>query len=128
MFFHFFAFYLTFLFCTPICIEFANNLFFLLQFERQKKLEREHKKKQEAQTLEETKEQIVQLEQKLSNHKQEKHKLFQTLKKVLYEDETRRNRSEAPHPNLYLQPNVRNAPSMLRMGHTTQLLIQQAKL
>merc|ERR1712088_743328 len=68
------------------------------EFERQKKLEREHKKKQEAQSLEETKEQIAQLEQKLTNYKKEKHELFHTLKKVLYEDDTRRRSKEAPHP------------------------------
>ena len=37
-----------------------ENVYFTLQFERQKK-EREHKKKQEALTLEETKEQIAQV-------------------------------------------------------------------
>ena len=44
------------------------------QFERQKK-EREIKKKQEALTLEETKEQIAQLETKLADHKEEKHQV-----------------------------------------------------
>jgi len=99
------------------------------EFERQKKVERELKKKQEAMTLEETKEQITQLETKLSNFKQEKHELFHKLKIVLYQDETRRKREdEAAHhnANLYLQPNARNVPGMsMRMGHT-QLLIQQA--
>ena len=80
-------------------------------------------------TLEETKEQISQLETKLSNFKQEKHELFHKLKIVLYQDETRRKREdEAAHhnANLYLQPNARNVPGMsMRMGHT-QLLIQQA--
>jgi hypothetical protein len=44
------------------------------QFERQKK-EREIKKKQEALTLEETKEQIAQLEAQLNQHKEEKHQV-----------------------------------------------------
>ena len=104
-------------------------MIFFFQFERQKKVERELKKKQEAMTLEETKEQITQLETKLSNFKQEKHELFHKLKIVLYQDETRRKREdEAAHhnANLYLQPNARNVPGMsMRMGHT-QLLIQQA--
>ncbi len=96
------------------------------QFERQKKLEREHKKKQEALTLEETKEQIVQLEQKLGNYKTEKHELFHTLKKVLYEDETRRRSKEVPHvphPTLYMQPTVR--PGVYLQHKHPQLLVQQ---
>ena len=56
------------------------NIFFL-QFERQK-MEREHKKKQEALTLEETKQQIQNFETKLTQLKEEKHQLFNTLKKV----------------------------------------------
>ena len=95
------------------------------QYERQKKMEREHKKKQEALSREETKDEIVKLEQKLANYKTEKHELFYSLKKVLYEDDTRRRAKEAPHPNLYLQPTARNAPGMYKMGHT-QLLIQPA--
>ena len=55
------------------------NTFF--QFERQK-MEREHKKKQEALTLEETKQQIQNFETKLTQLKEEKHQLFNTLKKV----------------------------------------------
>ena len=80
------------------------------QYERQKKLEREHKKKQEALTLEGTKDQIAQLEQKLNSYKSEKHELFHTLKKVLYEDDTRKRLKEAPHtphPTLYLQVGLR---------------------
>ena len=88
-------------------------------------MEREHKKKQEALSREETKDEIVKLEQKLANYKTEKHELFYSLKKVLYEDDTRRRAKEAPHPNLYLQPTARNAPGMYKMGHT-QLLIQPA--
>ena len=52
-----------------------------LQFERQK-LAREHKKKQDASTLEDIKEQIQQLESKLDELKREKHELFSTLKRV----------------------------------------------
>jgi len=63
------------------------------EYERQKK-EREHRKKQEATSLEETKEQIVDLEKKLTNLKDEKHMLFLTLKKVLNEDDSRRRRDD----------------------------------
>ena len=59
----------------------VSNICF--QFERQK-MEREHKKKQEALTLEETKQQIQNFETKLTQLKEEKHQLFNTLKKVWY--------------------------------------------
>ena len=99
----------------------------LFQFERQKKLEREHKRKQEASSLEETKEQIAQLEEKLSSHKTEKHELFHALKKVLYEDDTTRKRTKeaaVPYTNIYLQPTVRPAPgSLYSMKSHPQLLI-----
>ena len=49
-------------------------------------MEREHKKKQEALTLEDTKEQISNLETKLTQLKEEKHQLFHTLKKVQYKN------------------------------------------
>ena len=52
-----------------------------LQEERIKR-EREHKKKQEALTIEETKEEIANIEAKLQQLKEEKHQLFHTLKKV----------------------------------------------
>ena len=45
-------------------------------------MEREHKKKQEALTLEETKQQIQNFETKLTQLKEEKHQLFNVLKKV----------------------------------------------
>lgn len=57
--------------------------------ERQRK-EREAQEKQDVMTLSENREQIVQLEQKLAQLKDEKHQLFLQLKKVLNEDENRR--------------------------------------
>ncbi len=54
--------------------------------------ERESKKKQEALTLEETKAEIANAEAKLAQLKEEKHQLFHTLKKVLYEDDRRRTK------------------------------------
>lgn len=57
--------------------------------ERQRK-ERELQEKQDVMTLSENREQITQLEQKLSQLKEEKHQLFLQLKKVLNEDESRR--------------------------------------
>lgn len=52
--------------------------------------EQEMKRKQDAMTLEEIKEQLAQLEQKHSCLKEEKHQLFLQLKKVLHEDDNRR--------------------------------------
>ncbi|XP_040567707.1 uncharacterized protein [Lepeophtheirus salmonis] len=83
------------------------------EFERQKK-ERERKKKQEKLSLEDTKEQIAQLEARLAKFKEEKHQLFHTLKKVLLEDQSRRRKPE-PHPShVYLQPTVRQSPLFMK--------------
>ena len=68
--------------------------------------ERERKKKQEALTLEETKEEIANAEAKLAQLKEEKHQLFHTLKRVLYEDDQRKSKETAA-PQIYLQPTSR---------------------
>ncbi|XP_050739710.1 G protein pathway suppressor 2-like isoform X2 [Eriocheir sinensis] len=52
--------------------------------------ERETRKKQHAMTLEETREKITQMEQDLNDLKKQKHQLFQELKVVLNEDDTRK--------------------------------------
>lgn len=52
--------------------------------------EREAKQRQNVMTLGETREQISQLEAKLTKLKEEKHQLFLQLKKVLNEDDNRR--------------------------------------
>eukprot|EP00093_Oithona_nana_P009063 09063.XXX_544202_543724_1 [CDS] Oithona nana genome sequencing. len=95
------------------------------EYERQKKFEREQKKKQEALTLEETKEQIANLEHKLNQYKTEKHELFHTLKKVLHDDETRRRAKEAPHPNIYMQPAVRPQGGIYMKPHPQLLITSQ---
>ena len=61
----------------------------------------------------------------MNSYKSDKHELFHTLKKVLHDDETRRRAKEAPHPSLYLQPNVRPLGGLYMKPHS-QLLIQQA--
>ena len=112
------------------------------------KKEREKKKKQEALTIEETKEEIAITETKLAQLKEEKHQLFSTLKKVslnnlflnkviistnllykqvLYEDD-RRSRKEVSHPQVYLQPTVRGGPSSahyMKPNHPHLLMPQQ---
>lgn len=52
--------------------------------------ERERQQKQDVMTLGETREQISNLENELSQLKEEKHQLFLQLKKVLNEDDRRR--------------------------------------
>jgi len=61
----------------------------------------------------------------LTNFKKDKHELFHTLKKVLYEDDTRRRSKEAPHPpqpTMYMQSTVRPHGSVY-MKPNPQLLI-----
>lgn len=64
--------------------------------ERQRK-ERELQQKQDVMTLEENREQIAKLEQTLAQLKDEKHKLFLQLKKVLNEDDNRRRQLIRQH-------------------------------
>ncbi|KAK3882691.1 hypothetical protein Pcinc_012941 [Petrolisthes cinctipes] len=52
--------------------------------------ERENRKKQQAMTLEETREKLTQMEHELTDLKNQKHQLFQDLKVVLNEDATRK--------------------------------------
>ncbi|CAH0550504.1 unnamed protein product [Brassicogethes aeneus] len=94
--------------------------------ERQRK-EREAREQQDVMTLGETREQISQLEAKLTQLKEEKHQLFLQLKKVLNEDDNRRRQlvkendmnltalqtmpSALVHQQLYISPSVpRGAP------------------
>ncbi|CAG4941464.1 unnamed protein product [Parnassius apollo] len=56
--------------------------------------EREARERQDVMTLEETKEQIDQLEQKLKQLEKEKQQLFMQLKKVLNEDEIRKRQQQ----------------------------------
>lgn len=88
--------------------------------------EREAREQQDVMTLGETREQITQLESKLTQLKEEKHQLFLQLKKVLNEDDNRRRQlfkdqnemmtiqtipSGLMHQQLYISPNVaRSAP------------------
>ena len=80
------------------------------EHERQKQLEKEQKKEQEARCLEDTKTQIVQLENNLKSLKKEKDKLFNQLKKVLNEEEIRRQSKkeyQTPQPTMYMQSTTR---------------------
>lgn len=63
--------------------------------------EREAREQQDVMTLGETREQITQLEAKLTQLKEEKHQLFLQLKKVLNEDDNRRR--QLVKENTYVQ-------------------------
>jgi hypothetical protein len=92
------------------------------------KKEREHKKKQEALTIEETKAEIANTEAKLVQLKEEKHQLFQRLKDVLYEDDVRMNKrrsKEVSHPHMYLQTAMRSNPNA-HMKPPSHLLMTQS--
>lgn len=80
------------------------------EFKRLKR-EREHREKQEASSLEETKEQIVELEKTLNSLKEDKHILFIELKSVLNEADSRRRK----------ETDVQHQPSVLPLsGHVQQ--------
>uniref|UniRef100_G3S905 G protein pathway suppressor 2 n=1 Tax=Gorilla gorilla gorilla TaxID=9595 RepID=G3S905_GORGO len=66
--------------------------------EQKMKEEQERRKKKEMEermSLEETKEQILKLQEKLLALQEEKHQLFLQLKKVLHEEETRRRKEQS---------------------------------
>lgn len=71
------------------------------EVERQRR-EREDQQKEQEMTLEETKEQVAQSEQRLSQLKEDKHQLFLQLKKVLNEDDTRRKIKESNFNDMVL--------------------------
>lgn len=61
--------------------------------------ERENRKKQQAMTLEETREKLSQMEHELTDLKNQKHQLFQDLKVVLNEDATRKRAQQMQQQN-----------------------------
>ncbi|KAH0626082.1 hypothetical protein JD844_000820 [Phrynosoma platyrhinos] len=66
--------------------------------EQKMKEEQERRRKKEMEermSLEETKEQILKLQEKLQNLQEEKHQLFLQLKKVLHEEEKRRRKEQS---------------------------------
>ncbi|KAI0216163.1 hypothetical protein LSAT2_031801 [Lamellibrachia satsuma] len=83
--------------------------------ERQKK-EKELRRKKEVEaslTLEQTKDQISQLQQKMESLKQEKHELFSQLKKVLHqEDESRKRAQMKDHSELLAMPQQYHTPDI----------------
>jgi len=87
------------------------------EYERLKK-EKEKKKMLEATSLDETKKQITQLEEKLTALKEEKHQLFLTLKKVLNEDENRKRKEISEHNSMYGA--AHGAPVFPLTGHVAQ--------
>ncbi|XP_014247216.1 G protein pathway suppressor 2 isoform X2 [Cimex lectularius] len=92
------------------------------EVERQRK-ERELQQKQDVMTLEENREQIAQLEQTLNQLKDEKHQLFLQLKKVLNEDE-RRRQQETSNEVVDMYGGLYTGVSPMP-GQLSQLVIQQ---
>lgn len=79
--------------------------------EKRLKREQEAKRKQDAMTLDQLKEQLSQLEKTLENLRNEKHSLFAQLKqnmRVLNEDDTRRKQKEGEMNAARLQQNEQN--------------------
>ncbi|XP_049702777.1 mediator of RNA polymerase II transcription subunit 15 isoform X2 [Helicoverpa armigera] len=76
--------------------------------------EREARERQDVMTLEETKEQIEQLEQKLKQLEKEKQQLFMQLKKVLNEDEIRKRQQQK-------ETNEMQSMKMQTMGGNIQI-------
>ncbi|XP_035219150.1 G protein pathway suppressor 2-like isoform X1 [Stegodyphus dumicola] len=70
--------------------------------------EQEMKRKQNAMTLEEIREQLAQLEKKLQELRVEKHEMFLCLKRVLNEDDKRRNEEdkEPRYENYFIQQDI----------------------
>nr|KAG5699789.1 hypothetical protein BaRGS_013509 [Batillaria attramentaria] len=66
----------------------------LIERIRKEREQRKKKEEEEALTLEQTKEQLAQLERKLEQLRQEKHQLFLQLKKVLNQEEETRRRAQ----------------------------------
>ncbi|XP_014668993.1 PREDICTED: G protein pathway suppressor 2-like [Priapulus caudatus] len=99
------------------------------------KKEREAKAKQEKMTIEQTKEQLGEMDNKLETLKQEKHELFLQLKKVLHEEGNRR-KALAPEksdmvPAPYQVPGHMGAPPHIYLqggGHSAVAMQQRASL
>ncbi|KAG5870984.1 hypothetical protein JTB14_013455 [Gonioctena quinquepunctata] len=91
--------------------------------------EREAREQQDVMTLGETREQISQLETKLTQLKEEKHQLFLQLKKVLNEDDNRRRQKENNENMIALQslpPNMVHQQLYIQQQHPQQP--QQSRL
>ncbi|XP_068223660.1 G protein pathway suppressor 2 isoform X3 [Palaemon carinicauda] len=90
--------------------------------------ERENRKKQHAMTLEETREKLSQMEQDLTNLKNQKHQLFQELKVVLNEDATRKRAQQ--QQNNYLKDEMMAVHSYshgaIPLGGHPQMLFQSS--
>nr|CAD7615024.1 unnamed protein product [Timema genevievae] len=91
------------------------------EVERQRK-ERERQQKQDVMTLGETREQILQLEMRLKELKDEKHQLFLQLKKVLNEDDNRRRQLVKENNDMM---SLHGYPAVAISGHP-QLFLQQS--
>ncbi|XP_030843080.1 G protein pathway suppressor 2 isoform X3 [Strongylocentrotus purpuratus] len=96
--------------------------------ERKKQEQERLRKRQEAETLslEETKEQVNNMEEKLKSLQQEKHELFLQLKKVLNEDENRRRQQESKKNEMLVAMSQSYHPAMQLPG--PHMLVQSGSL
>ncbi|KAF2360872.1 G protein pathway suppressor 2 [Trinorchestia longiramus] len=75
-----------------------------VEAEERRRKEQESRKKQHAMTLEETKESITKQTQQLEELRARKHELFQQLKKVLHDVDSKRKERHEQHPS-YMKDN-----------------------
>ncbi|KAL0993813.1 hypothetical protein UPYG_G00114260 [Umbra pygmaea] len=91
--------------------------------EQKQKEEEERKRKKEVEermSLDETKEQIMKMEEKLQGLQEEKHQLFLQLKKVLHEEEKRRRKEQSDMTTL---TSATYQPGMALHSHSGQHLL-----
>ncbi|XP_018023657.1 G protein pathway suppressor 2-like isoform X2 [Hyalella azteca] len=101
-----------------------------VEAEERRRKEHESRKKQHAMTLEETKESIAKQTQQLEVLKNKKHDLFQQLKKVLNNEDKRKERHDQ-HPT-YMKENdiivAQQQPQMPLPLHSQQVVFQSGLL
>ncbi|KAI4893147.1 hypothetical protein NFI96_010876 [Prochilodus magdalenae] len=96
--------------CSAFCCTEEEEVDKMMEQKMKEEEERKRKKEmEERMSLEETKEQIMKMEEKLQGLQEEKHQLFLQLKKVLHEEEKRRRKEQSDMTTLTsaaYQPNM----------------------
>lgn len=94
----------------------------LIERMRKEKEQQKKKEEEEALTLEQTREQIAQLEKKLEELRSDKHQLFLQLKKVLNQEEETRRRAQLKEQSEMLSLQQQSYPQHIGpSGHTVML-------
>lgn len=84
--------------------------------------EREERDRQDAMTLEDTKEQIQLLQTRLEELKNEKQQLFLSLKKVLNEDGSRKKQQQQKDSEILAMQSIANTPQIFLPPRQQQLM------